>query len=101
MNQASQDAADHETAVSTMYGELTEQPALGRYAEHMEALVQQARTVFEEKMLPVAIELVGDTPADRAVATEAVMSVMLTRLNDEIQALEAALALGHGESDQG
>lgn len=100
MNQITQDTADHETAVSTLYGSLTDVPLAARVAHHLDPLAQQVVTVFAEHLLPIAHELVGDTPADRAVAREAVMSLLLTRLNDQVQEAEAALALSD-EPSQG
>lgn len=93
MNRITQDTAEHEIAVSTLYGSLTDVPLAARVAHHLDPLAQQVVTVYAERLLPIANELVGDTPADHAVAREAVMSLLLTRLNEEVQGAEAALAL--------
>lgn len=80
---------DRATGVSVIFGELTDERNTPRWADRMNELTHLVATTYEEEVLPVAYELTGSEPESRKMAREAAASLVLTRITEALQGIEA------------
>lgn len=83
----------HEIAVSTLYGELTDEVNVPRWADRLNELTHLVATTYEEEVLAVAYELAGPELESRVVAREAAASLVLKRMNEALRGAVAAAGL--------
>lgn len=83
---------DYQMGVSTIVGELMDEATAPRWSTQMADLAGSVHTVYDF-ILPIAYEMSGTDEVSRRMARDAVSSLLVTRLVEEIQGAEAAAEL--------
>jgi hypothetical protein len=83
---------DYQQGVGTIYGELTDEVNAARWSTQMDNMANAVRVTYDY-ILPIAYELAGPEAQSRAMARDAVASLLLTRATEEVQGARVAAEL--------